>query len=790
MLDAELRMTPTATFAPDGPRAGAEAHGASPRWGRGGWLAALLLLLGASAARAADPVEGLIVQIPTSIGTESTNQLRSLLHGPLQRFNAGRGPKATFRILCDFNPENRRSECENFGACYDLATYLRSLQTSIPGVQTVAYVHGVVRRHSVLPVLACGEIILSRNPEARLGDVAGPDNPLRPTESTGYDDVTRNRYAPALIRKMYDPNVAVVRVGDRYLEAGEVKPGTRAEPVPELARGEPGVYTFDLGRKVGLCQQAEYNTLDEVRVAYGLPRTALQRSLDRTVCWRIPVEGVINGELLERTKRRIDRALRGRATLLVLELQCGDGESEKAYELGLYLAGLKERNANNPVKAIAYVTNSSRNTAAFLAFGCDKIVMQREIREGTEVVQKGATLGDFQRYLDAHPSLEPTRKRLAALRRRNADPARQDALEKELREGGQALEKTLRTNLADLAVRQSYPAVLAEGMLSRDLRIHLVESTAGSSARTVMSEEELSSPAQLERWRSVRLVKPAGGKPNDYLTLTAEQALDLGVASYLVKDFPGLCEAEGVNPTEVRQSETDWLDRLADFLRDPWTSVVLVMLGITCLILELKMPGVGLPGVIAAICFVLFFWSHSQLNGQITWLAILLFVLGLLLIGLEVFVLPGFGVAGISGILLVLASLGLVAYGHWPRTSQEWIAFGHKISPFGISMLGALVVVALLAHYLPHIPILNRLMLKPAEDVDPAAEAALDHPAHAELAALLGAIGVAATPLRPAGKTQFGDAFVDVVAEGGYIMPGTRVQVIEVEGNRVVVKEV
>ena len=93
--------------------------------------------------------------------------------------------------------------------------------------------------------------------------------------------------------------------------------------------------------------------------------------------------------------------------------------------------------------------------------------------------------------------------------------------------------------------------------------------------------------------------------------------------------FEDLCEPEGVSPGDVQTADSDWLDGLAEFLRDPWTSVVLVMLGITCLILELKMPGVGLPGVVAAICFVLFFWSHSQLNGQITWLAILLFVLGL-----------------------------------------------------------------------------------------------------------------------------------------------------------------
>jgi membrane-bound serine protease (ClpP class) len=81
-------------------------------------------------------------------------------------------------------------------------------------------------------------------------------------------------------------------------------------------------------------------------------------------------------------------------------------------------------------------------------------------------------------------------------------------------------------------------------------------------------------------------------------------------------------------------------------------------------------------------------------------------------------------------------------------------------------------------------------MLRPQDEL--AAEAGDVPPdsVQPDLANLLGAIGVAATPLRPAGKTQFGDEFVDVVAEGGYVLPGTRVQVIEIEGNRVVVKEV
>jgi membrane-bound ClpP family serine protease len=183
---------------------------------------------------------------------------------------------------------------------------------------------------------------------------------------------------------------------------------------------------------------------------------------------------------------------------------------------------------------------------------------------------------------------------------------------------------------------------------------------------------------------------------------------------------------------------------------------------------------------------VLFFWSHSQLNGQISWLAILLFLLGLLLIGLEVFILPGLGVAGISGIVLVLGSLGLVAYGHWPNSNEEWVGFGQKIGPYGLSLLGALGCAFVLARFLPSIPYANRLMLKPAGE----GEEEFVEPTGPDYSGLLGAIGVAATPLRPAGKVQFNDEFVDVMAEGGYVNPGARVQVVETEGNRVVVKEV
>lgn len=762
------------------------------------WATALCAVLclsllstgGASAGEKA--TDGIIVPIPTPITTGTKEWLGSRLSGHLKRFKAeGSRAGGTFTVLCDFNPEGRVSECAEFGACYDLARYLRSLSGETKGVRTVAYVQGPVRKHSTLAVLACDEIVLAKKPDAGLGKVASSGHALSPTERTAYEEITRNRFPAVIIRKMYDPTVDVVKAGDRYADTNE-KPRPKGSHVHGLGRGDTAFYTFEKAREVGLAQQVARDSIDEVRVVHGIPRGNILASADRSVCWHIPVEGTINGGLKDQLRRRLDRAIRHRANLIILELKCGDGATETAYEMGLSIANLNaergEGAPENRIETIAYVTSRARNTAAFLAFACDKIVLQRSVREKDEEGQRQAMLGGFDRYLSGHPGVASLRKERASLERDpEASPERKKELDQQIAEALEDLEQTLAQNLANLAERKTHSPALAAALIRHDVNVHAVVSNQGGMT-TYLSAADLEADQKGERrWRDLGPVTGEPGEEGGYLTVGPEKARELGITAYTVKDIGELFEVEGVSAASVRRAESDWLDTLADFLRDPWTSVILVMVGITCLILELKMPGVGLPGVIAAICFVLFFWAHSQFNGQIAWLGILLFVLGLILIGLEVFVIPGFGVCGISGIVLVLVSLGLVAYGHWPRSGEEWLGFGQKLSPFGISLLGSLVCVMLVLRYLPHIPILNRLMHKPVEETSEAAPA---HPAHAELAALLGAIGVAATPLRPAGKCQFGDDFVDVVADGGYIVPGTRIQVIEVEGSRVVVKEI
>lgn len=704
------------------------------------------------------PEPGLVVPIPTTITSESTNRLRTTLYHPLHRFEAerGQGPaRASFRLVCDFNPEGRANSTDDFGACLTLANYLRELQRQ--GVQTVAFVHGEVSRHAVLAVLACGEIVMSADPEARLGKVAPSGKSLDKVAQVAYEDVPRNRYPLVLVRKMYDRDLVVLRAppghkGERFIATGPQAPAG-SEAVPELGPGDTAAYNFRQARDFGLCQQTERNTIDDVLEAYHLDRSALSQPLDRRVAWRLVVSGTVNGELREKLQRRVRRALGAQASMLILQIGCGDGDSGIAHDLGMFLATLNDNRRDAPIETIAFVTRDARNTAAFLALGCNKIVLQREARPG----EPSAHLGDFDTYLKDKPNLEGA----------------------------------LREQIAEVARKQHYSPVLAEALVSRDLRVHQVVSIKGESARRFLTEDELKADQEGERrWRSLEVVWPRNDKDRGHtLSLSADRAHDLRFAAYTASGIDELYDREGLSAAEVHTAEADWLDDLADFLRDPWTSVILVMLGITCLILELKMPGVVMPGVISAVCFVLFFWSHSQLNGQITWLALLLFLLGLVLIALEVFVLPGFGVAGISGIILLIGSLGLVAYGHWPRTQTEWAAYGQHLGPFGLSILGALISAFLLARYLPSIPYVNRIILQPQDEAQEQADAVPDAQ-RSEMLGLLGAIGVAATTLRPAGKAQFGDAFVDVVADGGYVTPGTRVQVIEIEGNRVVVKEV
>ena len=205
------------------------------------------------------------------------------------------------------------------------------------------------------------------------------------------------------------------------------------------------------------------------------------------------------------------------------------------------------------------------------------------------------------------------------------------------------------------------------------------------------------------------------------------------------------------------------------------------IIGLVALYFEMSSPGLGMGILIAGLCFALFFWSRF-LGGTADWLEIVLFLAGLGFLALELFVLPGFGIAGLSGMLLLGASLILASQDFViPHTGQQLATLLTTLSVLTASMLIFFVLATVMSRYFGSMPILNRLMLQPpaAHAEQPEGKAA-DEPA-------LGDLGVADSALRPAGRARFGHRMLDVMTDGEFIDRGCRVEIVRISGRRVFV---
>ena len=186
--------------------------------------------------------------------------------------------------------------------------------------------------------------------------------------------------------------------------------------------------------------------------------------------------------------------------------------------------------------------------------------------------------------------------------------------------------------------------------------------------------------------------------------------------------------------------------------------------------------------------------SHASQSssGPGPWWEIALFVIGLILIAVEVFVVPGFGAPGIIGAVCCLVGLLAMiipnAPNKWPipRTDMDWSIFTNGLMALAIGFLVACVAAMLVARYLPKAPLAGKLLLAAPDlaGVDPAGEHAPIH--HVSL----GAAGTVEGPCRPVGQVRFGQDLVDAIADGQFIPAGTKVRVVKIEGNRVVVTPV
>jgi len=277
-----------------------------------------------------------------------------------------------------------------------------------------------------------------------------------------------------------------------------------------------------------------------------------------------------------------------------------------------------------------------------------------------------------------------------------------------------------------------------------------------------------------------RIVIPGLVDSTQLVTLTSEEALKYGIADTLLEHMDDVYALYNLQDAEKIYQKSNWAEDVVRFLNNGIVSSILIMIGIFGLIAEIKSPGWGVPGTAGLVALSLFFGS-SYILQLASIIEILMFVVGLGLILLEVFVIPGFGVAGIGGIALIIVSLFLSMLGADPFL--DFNAISMAIIRLTIGLVAALILIFLVARFLPKSNIFKKFILSEEEKAD------AGYTSRSNLSELLGTEGVALTTLRPAGTADFGGRRIDVVADSEYIENGKPIVVTEVEGMRVVVRE-
>ncbi|MDR2801671.1 MAG: nodulation protein NfeD [Prevotellaceae bacterium] len=263
-----------------------------------------------------------------------------------------------------------------------------------------------------------------------------------------------------------------------------------------------------------------------------------------------------------------------------------------------------------------------------------------------------------------------------------------------------------------------------------------------------------------------RVVVPGLIDSTKVLTFTADEARAYGYSEGKAESISEVLSLAGIAPAEIKEYSPSWVDRIILFLMNPLLQGLLLMLIIGGIYFELQSPGIGFPLVVAVTATLLYF-APLYLEGLAAYWELLLFVAGLVLVVMEIFVIPGFGVAGISGILLCIAGLALAMIDNNLFSTPAGWDLSPLAKPLFIvsaGMFGGIAGSIYLSRKLYHTKMFGRIALK--TDLS-GTTGYVGVPAGLE--ALVGQMGRACTSLRPSGKIEVDGEIYDAIAEHGMI---------------------
>ncbi len=423
---------------------------------------------------------------------------------------------------------------------------------------------------------------------------------------------------------------------------------------------------------------------------------------------------------------------------------------------------------------LAYVPSKAISAGAMIALACDEIVM------GT-----AAVLGDCAPIAIGPTGMAPM-----------GDAERAKA------------ESPILADFADSAHRNGYDETLVSAMVKVGLSVYWVQNPADGERRFVSESEykNLSGKVWGLSTKGWELVKEDGvanpvDAPDTLLTVNTFRAMKLGLAKASYATLEELTSSR--NLRVVATFEPGWGEKLVGLLDRGWVHAILLIVFLMSLYAALHAPGHGFGEVIATISLALLV-GVPVLTGHAQWWEILAIILGIVLLALELFVIPGFGVAGLAGIVLILGGL-LMAFvapepGRSPfaipRLPTTWAAIKQGLTVVVVGLACSLLLFAWLRRYLPKLPYFNRLILTTTVGgSESASVGSLTNIDPMDERPGIGAAGKALTDLRPGGSAEFTDAgggrhIIGVVSDSGFVPHGASIVVREVAGSRVVVRPI
>ena len=660
----------------------------------------------------------------------------------------------------------RGSELE---ACQSLARFLTS--ANMNHVETIGYIpatksllidadpdaaetSGSLMGHSVLVAIATNRIAMA--PGTSIGKAGIDESGSEKLTRVVYETVAESRLTLPLpiVMCMLEANRELSRVtlpgkAPIYADADELAKmqSTRAiDNVETVSKsGDPLQLTAEQLTDFGLIDLVPA-TKGELADQLNINLSALDTdvlAVDDRKAFQVPLPFKVDERASNWILDKVNEKMADGYNLMIItidEVQC---DSDAGIELAQRIAELDGRQ----IKTVAFVRGKARGAVGILALACDQLIMSPDAR-----------LGGF----DAD-----------ALQLSKEELDEQRSLVRSVAETAEVSWSLMMSMLDPGMTLTSYrEQVERNGVWVKGGKLYL------------MSNDELTEQENPERWSAVQPYTMSDG-------LTAETAEQLALAVLVAEDMGQLQTFyqldESPELVELRASEKA-LDQFARFLRRPLISMLLLMATFVFFSNEMSAPGLGVPGFLALLCITLYFWAMS-LGGNAQWFEILMFVIGAGCLVVEIFVIPGFGVFGIGGILLIGVSLVLSAQSFFlPSTVAEFKQLPYSLLPVVGAGMGVVVGAWTLSKALPNSKYFSKFMINTGNREDTGLDFDKDPEAMVDWSFLNDASGETITRLNPAGKARIKGKVYDVISTGQLIDKGVQVVVTEAVGNRIVVQ--